>query len=126
MIEFLLRSIFSIIEKLLDLMHDIILNSSLTIAGLLTPIIAIITVSILVSQYYLAKQRWRLDLYNKRFKIYIIVLKHLTLIATSTNLSEYDNFEFIRNAREKEFLFKNDINDFIEEIYSRGNDLILT
>lgn len=35
-------------------------------SALLVPLIAVITAWILILQYYLAKQRWRLDLYDKR------------------------------------------------------------
>lgn len=127
MLKLIFNSIVSITLKVLDIIHDLLLMlNELSVTAILTMLITIITVSILVLQYMLAKQRWRLDLYDKRLKTYIDVLHHLSNIVTFATLSNQENIEFLRKTREIDFLFKNDIQDFLQEIYTKGNDFILS
>lgn len=42
-----------------------------TISAFLMPLIAIVTATIVVLQYLLAKMRWRLDLYDKRSCLFV-------------------------------------------------------
>lgn len=97
-----------------------------TITLILSSIIAVITVSILVLQYLLTKQRWRLDLYDKRIAVYMVVMKYIANIVGNANLTHQDNMEFLRKTNEIDFLFKENIQKFLKELYKKGSSLILT
>lgn len=104
----------------------VILMNINTVILILSSIIAVITVSILVLQYLLTKQRWRLDLYDKRIAVYIVVMKYIGNIVGNANLTHQDNMEFLRKTHEIDFLFKDDIQKFLKELYKKGSSLILT
>ena len=89
-------------------------------SALLTPLIALITVSILVLQYRLTKQRWRLDLYDKRYPIFLTTMEYLGFIARDRKITVEDLNKFLRNSRDKEFLFGNDVQQFHNELYNKG------
>lgn len=96
------------------------------LTALLTPLIAIVTVTILVLQYILANNRWRLNLYDKRFAIYLVVTTHIANVLGKASLTDQENFEFLRKTKEVDFLFKEEVIEYIREIYLKGNDLILS
>jgi len=96
-------------------------------SALLTPLITIITASILVLQYRLAKQRWRLDLYDKRYNVYSATMEYLSNIVAKKQLT-YEEFKdlttkFLRNSKDKEFLFGEDVQQFLHLLYERGSVL---
>jgi len=86
----------------------------------LTLLIAVITVSILVLQYFLAKKRWRLDLYDKRYPVYLATMEYLSSVMQHTNATDENLFKFLRNSRDKEFLFGKDIQDHLQVLYEEG------
>jgi hypothetical protein len=95
--------------------------------ALLTPLIALITVSILVFQYRLAKQRWRLDLYDKRYAAYWATIEYLSNIVTKKRLT-YEEFKglktkFWKDSKDKEFLFGEDVQQFLHLIFEKGSEL---
>jgi hypothetical protein len=96
-----------------------------TLSGFLTPIIAIITTLILFWQFRLEKNRWRLALYDKRYQIYLATMQYLSFIMQYANLTDEELFKFLRNSKDKEFLFGDDIKHYLEELYKKGNDLRL-
>ncbi len=89
-------------------------------SGFLTPVIAIITTTILVLQYYLAKRRWRLDLYDKRYPVYLASMQYLSSIARDARVTDEELFKFLRNSKDKEFLFGNDVKEHLEKLYNKG------
>jgi hypothetical protein len=95
--------------------------------ALLTPLIALITVSILVFQYRLAKQRWRLDLYDKRYAAYWATIEYLSNVVTEKQLT-YAGFKdlrtkFMRKSMDKEFLFGEDVQAFLNLICEESSQL---
>lgn len=93
-------------------------------SGFLTPVIAIITVVILILQYILANRRWRLDLYDKRYPVYIATMEYISSIMQDGNVTDEKLFKFLRNSKDKEFLFGKDIQDYLKLLYDRGADMI--
>lgn len=91
-----------------------------TFSALLAPVIGIIGAVILILQYYLQKMRWRLDLYDKRYPVFGATMDYLSFIVQHRSLSidELDNF--LRNAKDKSFLFGKGIQDQIELLYNKG------
>lgn len=95
-----------------------------TISGFLTPVLAVTTGTILVLQYLLAKSRWRLNLYDKRYPVYLTTMEYLSSIVKNANLKQDELMKFLRNSRDKDFLFKKDIQEHLEQLYTRGVDLM--
>lgn len=95
-----------------------------TISGFLTPVIAIITASILILQYLLAKRRWRLDLYDKRYPVYLTTMQYISFIIQEANLTQEELVKFLRNSKDKEFLFGDDVKGYLNELYSKGVGLM--
>ena len=93
------------------------------LSGLLTPLIAIVTVAILVLQYLLAKRRWRLDLYDKRYPVYLATMQYLSSIVQNADITNDDLIKFLRNSKDKEFLFGKDVQEYLEQLYNKGGRL---
>jgi len=97
------------------------------LSALLVPLIAFVTTTIIILQYKLAKQRWRLDLYDKRYAAYWTTIEYLSNIVTKKQLT-YEEFKalrtkFLRNSKDKEFLFGEDVQQFLHLLYERSSDL---
>jgi len=97
------------------------------LSALLVPLIALVTTTIIILQYILAKQRWRLDLYDKRYAVYQTTIEYLSNIVAKKQLT-YEEFKdlriiFLRNSMDKEFLFGEDVQQFLHLLSERGSDL---
>ena len=92
------------------------------LSGLLMPLIAIITVTILILQYILAKQRWRLDLYDKRYPVFSATMEYIGYIVKEKKITDEEWWKFLRNSKDKVFLFGEDVQQFLKELYERGSD----
>ena len=90
------------------------------LSSLLTPVIAVTTTWIAIIQYRLEKQRWRLDLYEKRFETYRAVGEFLSLLYTKGRCEHADEIAYLQRASCNRFLFDRDIQDYIEEIYEKS------
>jgi len=95
-----------------------------TISGLLTPLIAIITVLILYWQFRLERNRWRLALYDKRYPVYLSTREYLCFIIQHATMTQEELDKFQRNSKDKEFLFGVDVKKYLDELYSKGNQLM--
>jgi len=97
------------------------------LSALLVPLIALVTTTIIILQYILAKQRWRLDLYDKRYTVYWTTIEYLTDIVTCKQLT-YERFKdlrtkFMRSSMDKEFLFGEDVQQYLHVLSDKGSDL---
>jgi hypothetical protein len=95
------------------------------LSALLTPLIAIITALILVLQYLLACRRWRLDLYDKRYPVFICTMDYI-VFAAGEEMTHERLFQFLRESKDKDFLFGTDVRSFLDGLYKRGVDLRTT
>jgi hypothetical protein len=82
--------------------------------SLLTPIIGITTVCILILQYKTARQKLKLDLYNKRFETYLTVKKFIALMCIESKCDESKRVAFFGQASQDSFLFEDNIQKYIE------------
>lgn len=86
---------------------------------LLSTITVIIGISVAIlayQQYRLAKDKFRLDLFEKRFSVYKGVQVFLTKIMSKGRVESSDFFEFRGSTQDAVFLFENDIPDFIKSL----------
>lgn len=93
-----------------------------TFSALLTPVLGITGAIILILQYYLQKMRWRLDLYDKRYPVFQATMDYLSFIKQHNSLSHDEWYKFLRNSKDKTFLFGKDVQDFIQLLYNKGVD----
>jgi len=92
-------------------------------AALLTPLIGVIGAVVLINQYRLQRFRWRLALYDKRYPVYLATKEFLIGIMARHNVSNDELYNFLRNSKDKEFLFGKDVKEYLEQLYLKGLDL---
>lgn len=93
------------------------------LSGFLTPLLGIIATAVIVMQYVLQKNKWKLDLFDKRYPIYDATKKYLASIAQEAKITHNELFDFLRNTKDSNFLFGTDVNDFLKLLYKKGVDL---
>jgi hypothetical protein len=90
------------------------------LAAALTPLLAIVAAYIAYQQYRTARHKLRLELYDRRFKVYSAVTACLRGIASAKNLPPEELNELITSlhaqAAEAAFLFGPEVRQFIGEI----------
>jgi hypothetical protein len=94
-----------------------------TLSALLAIVVAITTVSILVLQYLLARQRWRLDLYDKRYPLYSATMEYLSHILHFGTTDSEHLVEFQRAYLDRELLFDKTIREYMRDLYIKGEQL---
>ncbi len=103
-----------------------ILNSIKEIsAALLTPVLAVVGTWILVNQYRLERLRWKLSLYGKRYPVFLSTMEFIANIVRAHDVSNESLMQFIRNSKDREFLFGDDVKHFMDDLYKKGVDLSL-
>ena len=65
------------------------------LSGLLTPLLGIVATAIIVMQYFLQMNRWKLDLFDKRYPIYDSTKKYLANIAQEGKITHVELIEFL-------------------------------
>jgi hypothetical protein len=91
--------------------------------GFLTPVIAFLTIYIACQQHKTARSQYRLNLYEKRFAIFVATLCFLQDIGAKGKTS-YDRVEKFQLAvAEAEFLFEKDVVDLLEKMRTNGIDM---
>ena len=75
--------------------------------------------------YKLEKDKIKLDLYNKRYDIYLKLQKFIGVVISKGTCTEGDLLEFLSYKREAaEFLFDEDIIEYLKEVYEKGVDIM--
>jgi hypothetical protein len=93
------------------------------LSGFLTPLIAIIVTYIAYQQYKINKNRLRLYLFEKRFKVYDGLMIFLASVIRKADTSNEDLFKFRKHINDAFFLFDDEILSFLEEVYKKAHDL---
>ena len=91
--------------------------------GLLTPVIAIVVAYIAVMQHFLDKKKFRLALYDKRFKVYEQTHTFLSRIVQHVAATDEHVSDFLNGRSEAFFLFDDDISNLLEEILKKSCEL---
>ncbi len=91
---------------------------------------AVLTLAIGVIVAYIAWQQWqlnrtkhRLDLYDRRLKIYQEVKVLINTVVRCGDVSSQELISFISNSSEADFLFGDEIKEYIDALYKKGADL---
>lgn len=76
-----------------------------------------------ILQWRLAKRKLRLDLFDRRYKVYEGTRKFLSVILRDATFKDADLFEFYAATSDAEFLFGDDITRYLKEIRVRAVDM---
>ena len=74
-------------------------------------------------QYLLARARFRLDLFDKRFAVYKATQKFLSTILGAARFEMEEFWQFRRDTQDAPFLFRVDIVEFLDAIDKAALDL---
>ena len=91
--------------------------------ALLTPTIAIVATYIAWQQWRINKQKFDLERYDRRLRIYEEVRKILSIVMRDARAGYEDLLRFRAAVSEADFLFGPEIPAYIDEIYKRGVQL---
>jgi hypothetical protein len=96
------------------------------ITSISTGIIAILAIIIAYQQYKINRRRFKFETYELKLKVYKAVQKFLLDILREGKTDYPKLFEFYAGASESIFIFDKPkpIQDKVEEIYKRANDMI--
>lgn len=90
------------------------------ISGALTPIIALITVYIAFQQYVTARRKLRMDLYEKRYRVFEGLKRFLAEIVRDGRVTDTNQRQFLIDTKESLFLFDKGVNDYLKLIYEKS------
>jgi hypothetical protein len=93
------------------------------VQGLLTPIIAFIALYITCQQWKTNVEKLRMDLYDRRFKVFQEIRQFL-LLMSNTKCELNDLISFDLATAEADFLFGPEIRQLIQDIYGHGAELL--
>jgi hypothetical protein len=82
----------------------------------LTALIAVALAYTAYQQYRIARERFKLELFEKRFSVFAATRTLLSHVLTNANVSMEQFFEFRRAVAEATFLFEADITNYLSEI----------
>jgi hypothetical protein len=88
--------------------------------GLLTPLIAVITVYIAWQQWKTNERKLRFDQYDRRLRVYEQVIAFLRLVTRNFRPQIEDLIKFSAATAEADFLFGPEIPTYINEIFSHA------
>ena len=92
-------------------------------SGFLTPVIAITTALIAYRQYKIQRYRVRLDLYDRRMKIYEALMHFLSIVRQKGDAPIDEIYTLTRDTSQAKFLFKGEIEKHIGSIFKRAVEL---
>ena len=89
----------------------------------LTLLIALIATYVALQQYHISRQKVKLDLYEKRFRIFCSIKNTLFEITKNADIDISELQSFKRETNESIFLFSSDINNFVKGILKKSGEL---
>jgi hypothetical protein len=92
-------------------------------AALLTPVIGVVTTIILINQHRLEKRKLRLQLFEKRYAVYLAAMEYITTIMREGKSTTAAQASFLRDSRDRVFLFDKRIHQFLEEVWKQSIEL---
>lgn len=101
-----------------------ILSISPSILGPLATMLVGISIAFIAwQQWQVARAKLRLDLFDRRYKIYDSTRKFVALTMRDANFSDSQLFEFFAGTSDAAFLFDADVFDYLKQIGKRAVDM---
>ncbi|QSV46275.1 hypothetical protein [Geobacter benzoatilyticus] len=94
--------------------------------ALLTPTIAVLGIYIAIQQYRLAKEKHRIEIYDRRMKIYTTVMEFVRNAKRNFTINEDNYYEFDKGIAEAEFLFGKEVVALLEDMSNVAFDILMT
>ncbi len=91
--------------------------------GFLTPLIALLAAYIAWQQYRVNRHSLRLDLYEKRFRVYAALRMLISAALANAAVTNAESQQFLVDTKEAEFLFKPKVGQYLTDVYRRANEL---
>lgn len=91
--------------------------------GLLTPVIGIITAYIAWQQWRTNRDKLKLDRYERRLLVYEEVVRFISVGIRKANYSDEDLMAFRPKVSEADFMFGEDVSEYIDKLYFRAVQL---
>jgi hypothetical protein len=88
--------------------------------GLLTPLIAIVTVYIAWQQWKTNERKFKLDRYDRRLRIYQRVIEFIGIACRDFKPEPQDAIKFNAETAEADFLFGPEVHAYIRELVQRA------
>ena len=96
----------------------------------MTPFFSIVTLFLSTAVVVIALQQWRvadnklrLDLFDRRYKVYDTTRKFLAIIIRDATFTDSQLFEFYGGTSDAEFLFRADVVEYLSKIRNRAVDM---
>ena len=92
-------------------------------SALLMPTIAILGIYIAIRQWLTNKNKLKLELFDKRYRVFENIMKFIASILSSGRVEEGAAIHFLRDTKVVAFLFDNKIKKLTDEMYTKANKL---
>ena len=93
------------------------------LAPIATLIVGLAVAFIAWQQWQLARNKLRLDLFDRRYKVYDATRKFLSVILGKADFLDSQLFEFYAGTCDAEFLFESDVVHYLAELRKRAIDM---
>lgn len=94
------------------------------LSGLLTPTIACFVAYIAWQQHRTARDKLRLDLFDRRYAIYRGLMKLFSQVNAYRTVTDDALSAFWSDTGQKRFLFGKDVRDYMDEVHAKAVDLL--
>ena len=82
-----------------------------------------VTTIILVNQHRLEKRKLRLQLFEKRYAVYLAAMEYITTIMREGKNTTAAQASFLRDSRDRVFLFDKRIHQFLDDVWKQSVNL---
>jgi hypothetical protein len=93
------------------------------LSAIATLIVGLSVATIAYRQWVLANHKFRLDLYDRRYKVYESIQKFLSVIMIHADFSHDDLVDYNHGTMDAVFLYPPDIKDYIDKIRKTAVDM---
>ena len=90
------------------------------LSAILTPLIGGIVAYIAWQQFTVNRRQHLLALFEKRLAVFNSTMKMIASVNRDANADLNQCFQFIRDTRDHEFLFRKEVGDYINEVYHKA------
>lgn len=85
------------------------------VTALVVPVIALIAAWVAFRQWQIARNKLKLDLFDKRMAVYEVVRKTLGVATSHGKLTQNDELEYLSGIRTAQWLFGPDVSKYLQE-----------
>lgn len=89
-------------------------------SAILTPVIAIVTTFIMIQQYRIEKRNSKYQLYQHRHAIYETTMTFIAAVVHEGRVEREELRIFMVGSRDSIIFFKDDINDYLKDLYKKA------